>query len=83
MRDTDKVQIWRITVDEPEGYDWGAIRTTTVEVLDFERGVVETRTRGVHEGDRVDLRGNYSIDDRATPEGAAEYRRRHGYTRLS
>jgi hypothetical protein len=80
--DTDKIQVWKYRSEVKPGWDWGRISTTTVEIVDFQRGVVSTHTTGMHEGTRIDQRGGYEISPEACPEGAATYRRSHGYTRI-
>ncbi len=82
MKDSDIIQVWEYCIDSKAGHDWGAIKLTTVEVVDFGRMVVDAHTKGVHEGDRVNERSSYIIGDTATPERCAAYRRRNGYKRL-
>lgn len=84
MNDNDMVQTWKYTSKHRADDFAGEINTTTTERLDFTRMVVETHTVGIHEGERVNVRGSYPIDPICKgPEAAANYRRTHGYTRAS
>jgi hypothetical protein len=83
MNDSDKVQVWTYTTRTRANEAFGAVGTKTTETVDFNRMVVDCHTTGTIEGEYINRRGSYKIHSVATPEGAAEYRRRDGYTRIA
>ena len=83
MSDSDPVQIWTYTERSRGDDNIGPVKTKTAERVDFNKGVIESHTTGYVEGEYIDNRSVSPIrSSKATPESAAAYRRRHGYTRI-
>ena len=77
------IQTWKFKTYIKAGWDNGAVRLTTTEVLCFHTRTLRTHTVGWHEDEKVNQHSVRAIDASVTPQDAAAYRETHGYTRVS
>ena len=82
MTNADRKQTWK-SYTNSYAPEFGRVKYTTTEILDFDTLTCETRSVGTDDGERFDQKGSYTFAAECTPEGAAEYRVRNGYVRVA